>query len=81
MEDGRHRFLVGEAGLTGELAGVEGPVGTQEVRWGLWLHKYQSGVQRPGPGKEMCVDLGIGREGSTGTSEVPARPCRVKCRS
>lgn len=30
-----------EAGLTGGLAGVEGPVGPQEVRWrGLGLQKY-----------------------------------------
>lgn len=55
MEDGGHRFPVGAAGLTGELAGVEGPVRTQEVKWDLWLHKYQPGVQRPGPGKEVWI--------------------------
>ena len=32
MEEGGYGFPVGEAGLIGDLAGVEGPVGTQEVR-------------------------------------------------
>lgn len=34
-------FPVGEAGLTARLGY------NQEVRWVLWLQKYQSGVQRP----------------------------------
>ena len=47
MEDGGNRFPMGEAGLTGDTAGVKGPVGTQ-VRW-----KGTSVELRPGLGVEV----------------------------
>lgn len=67
MEDGGNRFPMGEAGLTGDTAGVKGPVGTQ-VRW-----KGTSVELRPGLGVE---DHG---GGGRATSEGPVRPCRFKC--
>lgn len=53
--------------MTGDTAGVKGPVGTQ-VRW-----KGTSVELRPGLGVE---DHG---GGGRATSEGPVRPCRFKC--
>lgn len=67
MEDGRHGCPVEEAGLTGGLDGVEGPVVAEVPDWSSEARAWEGGV-----------DHGRGREGNTGTSKVPGRPCRIK---
>lgn len=60
MEDGGYGFPVGEAGLTGGLAGLEGPMGIQEVRWRtpVWSPEVRAW--------DGSVEHGMGTQGKGG---------------
>lgn len=72
MEEGGYGFPVGEAGLIGDLAGVEGPVGTQQVRRRsapVWSSQARAW--------DGSTDHGRKRKGSRATSAaVPMRPLK-----
>lgn len=60
----------GRSRLHRGLAGAEGPLAAEVPDWSSEARAWEGGV-----------DHGRGREGNTGTSKGPVRPCRIKGRS